>query len=115
MPHKRPGCDVELDLYFLQSDDNGKRSPAFDGYRPQFFFAYEHWAVEFMFPDSASALPGQRVRATARFASPELLAGRLTVGAPFLVREGAQIVAYGSVSRIADLASTVPLSSSSAT
>lgn len=113
MPHNRPGCDVEVDLYFLQSDDNGRQHPAFDGYRPQFFFAYEHWAVEFMFPDSPSALPGQRVRATARFASPEVLAGRLTVGAPFLVREGAKIVAYGSVSRIADLASIAPQSSPS--
>jgi hypothetical protein len=65
-----------------------------------------------MFPDSPSALPGQHVRATARFASPETLAGSLTVGAPFLVREGARIVAYGSVSRIAHLA-TVPQSSSS--
>jgi len=96
-------CDVEVDLYFLRADDNGRSTPAFSGYRPQFYFAYEHLAVEFRFPDSTSVEPGQQTRAEVRFGSPSYVAGRLSIGSPFLVREGARIVAYGAVTRLVDL------------
>jgi elongation factor Tu len=102
-------CDVEVDVYFLPTDDGGKSSPVFSGYRPQFYFAYEHWAAEFRFPDSSSVEPGQRARAEVRFAAPSYLVGRLGLASPFLVREGARIVAYGAVTRLVDLpAAAIP-------
>lgn len=87
----------------MREDDGGRITPAFSGYRPQFYFAYEHLAVEFRFPDSTAVEPGQRTRAEVSFASPSYVAGRLGLGSPFLVREGARIVAYGAVTRLVDL------------
>jgi elongation factor Tu len=96
-------CDVEVDVYFLPTDDGGKSNPVFSGYRPQFYFAYEHFAADFRFPDSSLVEPGRRARAEVRFAAPSYLAGRLGLASPFLVREGARIVAYGAVTRLVDL------------
>jgi translation elongation factor EF-Tu-like GTPase len=95
--------DIEAEITFVRAEDGGRSTPAFSGYRPQFFYDGHDWDADQEFPDVQSALPGQTVRALLRFLSPEMHVGRLNVGMEFQVREGPRVVARGRVTKILDL------------
>jgi translation elongation factor EF-Tu-like GTPase len=55
-----------------------------------------------MYPESEKVFPGDTVKAHLRFLSPQEHHGNISVGMPFLIREGARTVAYGIVTRVFD-------------
>jgi translation elongation factor EF-Tu-like GTPase len=57
------------------------------------------------FPDVEMVYPGEGARAYLTFLSPEDQRGKLTVGKTFQIREGADNVADGVVTRIIELES----------
>jgi elongation factor Tu len=95
--------DVEAEITFVPTEQGGRSTPAFSGYRGQFFYDGHDWDADQEYPDVESVLPGQTVRALLRFASPEMHEGRLRPGTEFQVREGARIVARGKVTKILHL------------
>jgi translation elongation factor EF-Tu-like GTPase len=90
-------------MFFLRPEDGGRQGPARSGYRPQFYYEGHDWDTVHTYIGTDRADPGTWVRAYLAFLSPEEHLGRLTPGTPFLVREGARALAYGTVTAILDL------------
>jgi translation elongation factor EF-Tu-like GTPase len=98
-----PVRDVEVELYFLRTEDGGRSAPAFSGYRPQFYYLGQDCDAQHEYPDVERVMPGDLVRAYLWFAAPAFHVGRVSEGMPFLIREGARTVAYGVVRKLVDL------------
>src|SRR5262249_9569480 len=96
---------IEARISFLRPDEGGRHSPVSSGYRPQFHYASDAqvWDAQHTYPDVASVAPGDSVRAILCFTSPEYHRGRIELGMPFEIREGAKLVGRGVVTRIIDL------------
>jgi translation elongation factor EF-Tu-like GTPase len=95
--------DIEAEITFVPTEQGGRKTPAFSGYRPQFFYDGYDWDADQEYPDVESVSPGQTVRALLRFLSLERQVGRVHPGLEFLVREGARVVARGRVTKILHL------------
>ena len=93
---------IEAEIEYLTTEAGGRSKPAFSGYRPQFYYHGHDWDAEHVYPETAEALPGDTVKANLRFLSPKEHHGNVSVGMPFLIREGARTVAYGIVTQIFD-------------
>jgi translation elongation factor EF-Tu-like GTPase len=91
---------IEVQMEFLPTDCGGKKKPARSGYRVQFYYAGGDWDALYEFPDVDQANPGDTVRALLTFLSPHNHHGRITVGMPFLTREGQKVFAYGTVTKV---------------
>ena len=95
--------DIEAVITFLPTEHGGRRGPAFNDYRPQFYYSGQDCDAFHEYPDVEQVNPGDTVRAFLWFLSPELHVGKVKPGMPFLIREGHKIVGYGSVTRVLDL------------
>jgi translation elongation factor EF-Tu-like GTPase len=95
--------DVEVEVAFLSTDNDGRQGPAYSGYRPQFFYGGQNWDAIYTFVGVESVDPGETARAYLSFLSPEAHIGVVHAGMPFLIREGRRIVGFGAVVRILDL------------
>ena len=95
--------DIEAEITFLPTEDGGRTGPTFSDYRPQFYYAGHDWDAPHEYPDVRQVNPGDTVRAFLCFLSPEKHIGVVRPGMPFLIREGRNIIGYGSVTRIVDL------------
>jgi translation elongation factor EF-Tu-like GTPase len=92
--------DIEAEVAFVPTDQGGRSTPAFSGYRPQFCYEGGDWDADQEYPDVDKVVPGQTVRAFLRFSRPEIHSGRLHQGMEFQVREGARVVAHGRITKI---------------
>ena len=95
--------DIEAEIYFLTSAEGGRSSPAFDNYRPQFYYDGHDWDAPHLYPDVKQVNPGDTVRAYLGFLSPAEHFGKLYVNMPFQIREGARVVGRGRVTQILEL------------
>jgi translation elongation factor EF-Tu-like GTPase len=95
--------DIEVDVTFLPTEHGGRRGPAFNDYRPQFYYAGHDWDAPHEYPDVVQVNPGETVRAFLCFLSPHEHVGKVKPGMAFLIREGQTVVGYGSVVRLLDL------------
>jgi elongation factor Tu len=95
--------DIEAEIYYLTPEEGGRSSPAFTGYRPQFYYDGRDWGASHIYPDVEVANPGETVRAYLGFLSPEEHLGKIKVGMEFEIREGARIVGKGVVTKIMEL------------
>jgi elongation factor Tu len=95
--------DIEVEIYYLPPEHGGRQTPAFTGYRPQFYYRGCDWDAQHEYPDSDPVLPGESVRAYIEFFSPAQHLGKVVEGMPFLLREGNRTVGYGSVLKVIDL------------
>lgn len=95
--------DIEVEITFLPTEHGGRRSPAFSGYRPQFYYGGHDWEAHHEYPDVVQVNPGETVRAFLTFLSPDKHVGKVMPGMPFLIREGQRVVGYGCVRQILDL------------
>ena len=95
--------DVEVSITFLGADEGGRTmSPTrMTSYRPQFHYEGEDWDCAIELP--APITLGKSAKVFVSFQSPEKHHGKLQIGTPFLLREGAKIVAYGAISQIVNL------------
>ena len=96
--------DIEAEITFVPTEQGGRKSLAFSGYRPQFYYDGHDWDAMHEYPDLESVSPGQTVRTLLRFLNPEMQVGRLHPGMKFEIREGARVVAHGKVTKILHLA-----------
>jgi translation elongation factor EF-Tu-like GTPase len=94
------GPHIEGLVEFLPTEAGGRKGPAFSGYRPQFYYACHDWDARQEYPEVQQVNPGDTVRVIFTFVSPAEHWGKLYVGMPFLIREGARTVAYGQVTKI---------------
>jgi elongation factor Tu len=99
---KRPR-DIEVELTLLPTEHGGRSKPAFNDYRPQFYYSGRDWDAPHEYPDTGRVDPGDTARAYLCFLNPEQHVGKIRPGMAFLIREGQKIVGYGSVTRLIDL------------
>ncbi|MEP4548149.1 MAG: elongation factor Tu [Saccharospirillum sp.] len=95
--------DIEAEIYFLTAEEGGRSTPAFTGYRPQFYYNEHDWDASHVYPDVEVANPGETVRAYLGFLSPQEHLGKVHVGMKFLIREGARTVGKGVITKIIEL------------
>jgi hypothetical protein len=95
--------DVEVEVQYLTREAGGRQTPVRSGYRPQFHYEGRDWDAAHEYPDVTEVRPGERARAFLALLSPEEHDGRLVPGTQFEFREGARIVAIGTVTRVLDL------------
>lgn len=94
--------DIEAEIYFLPTEQGGRRSPAFSGYRPTHDFH-----IPGMFNDAhheyigrQQVPPGETALAQLWLLAPEFQVGRLYPGFNFTVQEGARIIGRGTVTKV---------------
>jgi elongation factor Tu len=99
-PHAR----FEAELYTLRTEEGGRHTPFFSGYRPQFFFRTADVDGVLLLGADGDAqgdrpemvLPGDTSRMTVELSKPVAL----REGLGFAVREGGKTIAAGSVTHI---------------
>jgi elongation factor Tu len=96
----RPHLHARIKL--ATTENGGRHSPIFSGYRPQFRYLERDNDVSVTLHEADSASPGECVSVNLTFFRPELQRNRLYVGAAFTLAEGARDVASGVVLEIYD-------------
>ncbi len=97
--------EIEAEIRFLTTEEGGRKSGVYSGYRGQFFYQGDDYDGVQSFPDSPdSMIPlGTTVRASIRFRQErweDVHSKRITVGMPFEIKEGNRIVGRGIVKRV---------------
>ena len=95
--------DIEAEIYYLTSEEGGRSSPMYSGYRGQFYYDGMDCDAPQYFPEAQEVNPGETVKAYIVFLSPELHYKKVYEGMEFLIREGARTVGRGEVTKIIDL------------
>jgi translation elongation factor EF-Tu-like GTPase len=94
--------DLVARIDFLPTEQGGRVSPAYSGYRPDHDFGLEGTlngaAHEYIGQDMAA--PGESVRAHLWLLAPEFQAGRLHSGFEFTVQEGSRVVGMAVVQEV---------------
>lgn len=94
---------IEATLYFLTSDEGGRRAAVSTGYRGQFYFNNIDVDALHEYPDVELVQPGDTVRAYFRFCRPEVHLPKMHIGKEFLIREGIRVIAEGVVTKVFNL------------
>ena len=95
--------DIEAEIYFLKPEEGGRSTPAFNGYRPQFYYEGNDWDASHVYPDVNQVNPGDTVRAYLGFVSHAEHWRKLYPDMKFEIREGARIIGRGKITRILEL------------
>ena len=95
--------DIEAEIHFFPTAEGGRSGPAFDDYRPQFYYDGHDWDARHLYPDVERVNPGDTVRAFVGFLNPLEHVGKLHPGKEFEIREGSKTVGRGRVLRIIEL------------
>lgn len=90
-------------MTFLTTQEGGRATPAFSGYRPQFYYDGTDWDAIHEYIGVEMVMPGETVKAYLAFLSPEHHIGKLHVGQQFLIREGSRTIAKGYITQIIEL------------
>jgi translation elongation factor EF-Tu-like GTPase len=94
---------VEIELTLLPKGHGGRSTPAGQGYRPQFYYGNGDWDASYEYDVEGEVPLGRLVRARLTFLSPGEHRGKVFVGMPFLMREGARTVGYGRITALLGL------------
>jgi translation elongation factor EF-Tu-like GTPase len=102
---KAPGArrlpDVEAEIHFLHTDQGGRQGPAISGYRPAHVVRDDYHTTGFHdYLDVDEAKPGDTVRATITFITPDVYPGTLWVGKVIAVQEGSRVVGHAKITKI---------------
>ena len=95
--------DIEVVMTFLRTEEGGRKSPAFSGYRPQFYYQGKDWDAQHTCIGVEQVNPGDTVTAQVKFLSPQFHVGKIAVGMEFQIRERNRTVATGRVTKILNL------------
>jgi len=91
---------ISAEIEYLTVEAGGRKTPAVSGYRPQFYYRGNYWDAQHDYPNVGEVQPGNIVYTLLRFTLPSAHFGNISVGSPFLIREGLQIVAFGVVREV---------------
>ena len=91
--------DFIADLKYLTTEEGGRQTPAFSGYRPQVKFDFDEMQTsgQQTFLDKDIVYPGDTVEAAIRIISVEHFEKTLTEGMIFEFREGSTTIGMGKI------------------
>ena len=91
-----PRSEFEAEVYVLDKEEGGRRTPFFNGYTPQFFFQTTDVTGTTQVIDAEMAMPGDGVRLLVKLGQPIAIDD----GSRFAIREGGRTVGSGVVTRV---------------
>lgn len=93
--------DVEVIISFLKTEDGGRSTPCISGYRPCHLIKDDYLTSgEHNYFGKDKVLPGESVKGTITFITPEYYPHCLWEGKVINVQEGSKIVGYAKVTKI---------------
>ncbi len=95
--------DIEVEIEFLHEIHGGRKTDAFTGYRPQFFYNGNDWDAVHEYIDTDTVAPGEKVKAYLAFLSPQEHEDKVYPSMPFLIREGNRTIGFGTVLKVIEL------------
>jgi elongation factor Tu len=97
-----PSPDVEAEFTLLTTEQGGRRSsPALSGYRPEHKVRDNHLTTGYhTYVDCDQVWPGQTVRCSIKFISPQAYPHCLWVGREIDVQEGSRLVGRVRITKI---------------
>jgi len=95
--------DIEAEITLLTTEEGGRQTPAFSGYRSQFYYDGHDWDAVQNYIGVTEVYPGQTVTAELAFLNPQCHVEKLFPGKEFLLREGQRVVGRGKVTKILNL------------
>ena len=88
---------ISARLYLLRTEEGGRKTPIFTGYRPAVYFGDRQTDGLIIFNHEETPALGGEYTVTIALAHPEYLGDALKKEATFDCREGAKVVGYGKV------------------
>ena len=92
--------ELEADIYYLTTDEGGRKTPVATSYRGQFHYDNHDWDAMQQFLDKEWCEPGDTVKVLLQTASPYFHCGNFYIGKEFEIREGSKIVGKGKISKV---------------
>ena len=94
--------DFEAKLKYLSTEQGGRKTPAYSGYRPQVKFEFTRMQTSGSqkFIGTDEVYPGETVLAQITILSPQFFESQLKIGMEFEFREGAKIIGTGTIIKI---------------
>ena len=93
----KPHTKFECEVYVLSTDEGGRHTPFFKGYRPQFYFRTTDVTGNVQLPEGVEmVMPGDNIKFVVDLISPIAM----EEGLRFAIREGGKTVGAGVVSKI---------------
>ena len=102
--------DVRAEIFVIPTDQGGRSSPIFTGYRPQFYYSENDWVVSIICETLDGVGPGSEGEIDIGFMSPKDHVGKVVSGLDFELREGTRTIAKGKVVNLIDLSFSASLS-----
>jgi len=99
MPVLKKSVDFVAKLKYLKTEQGGRKTPAFSGYRPQvkFDFIEMQTSGQQVFMDQKIVYPGEEVTAEISLLSSAFLEKALFIGQSFEFREGSRVIGHGQI------------------
>ncbi len=96
------GIDFIADLKYLTTEEGGRQTPAFSGYRPQVKFDFDEMQTsgQQTFLNKDTVYPGDTVQAAIRIISVEHFENTLSEGLTFEFREGSRVIGTGKITEV---------------
>jgi elongation factor Tu len=91
-----PHTKFEAEVYCLSTDEGGRHTPFFSGYRPQFYFRTTDVTGTANLVEAEMCMPGDNVKVTVELHKPIAMDD----GVRFAIREGGRTVGSGVVTKI---------------
>jgi len=93
----KPHTQFECEVYVLKAEEGGRKTPFFDGYRPQFYFRTTDVTGGVKLQNGAEmCMPGDNVKLAVEMQKPVAM----DEGSRFAIREGGRTVGSGVVTKI---------------
>jgi len=92
--------DLEAKIYYLSTEEGGRKTSVKTGYRGQFYYDGADWDAQQEFIDKQECKPGESVCVHLHTLSPQYHKGKFFIGKEFEIREGAKIVGRGKITNV---------------
>ena len=92
-----PHTEFEAEVYILSKEENGRHTPFFSGYKPQFYIRTTDVTGEVTLPEGVEmVMPGDNAKMKVKLIQPVAL----EEGLRFAIREGGKTVGAGVISKV---------------
>jgi translation elongation factor EF-Tu-like GTPase len=97
--------DFIAELHYLTTEQGGRKTPAWSGYRPQVKFGFSEMQTsgQQKFIDKEIVYPGDFVKAEISIISVDFFKNKLKIGLDFEFREASRVIGTGKIIEILNI------------
>jgi translation elongation factor EF-Tu-like GTPase len=97
---KLPSPELEVKIYFLKTEEGGRKHNISSNYRGQFFYDGKDYDALYQYANKSGAKLGEYSIQLVQFISPNFHIGKFYEGQEFLIREGLITVGKGKILKV---------------